>query len=361
MPLQEIPLICDNALSKSLASHIAHTLEFLLHLANSGDKADHLIGVSVKALDLLAKIHQPAAFCIDWHAACSRFPNRCFHSRVSDQLMKKHLWKPTAEDQTIDVRNAGIPERTKINKLCALPFKRFETGRIIKRKSFIPRHADAYIFNLEFCFAFLDFQQRSLSCHVQDCLCIYPFSSSFPHVLNERLRFNFRHGSKAQMTLRCLQCIVPVESPQYRHMDLLHDLAHHRFMSVCAQTIQDDPCDMDIRIIFPKAKRRRSDAVTHRFAVEYQHHRCLEFLCDIRRRTDAIRTTIIEPHDSFDNGNIRPFRQRGKCRYQSVRRCHPGIQIIGISPGRLSMKSGINIVRTYFERLYSISLGMKIS
>ena len=37
MPLQEIPLICDNALSKSLASHIAHTLKFLMHLANSGN------------------------------------------------------------------------------------------------------------------------------------------------------------------------------------------------------------------------------------------------------------------------------------------------------------------------------------
>ena len=64
------------------------------------------------------------------------------------------------------------------NKFHEMPFKRFETGRIIKRKSFIPRHADAYIFNLEFCFAFLDFQQRSLSCHVQDCLCIYPVSTS---------------------------------------------------------------------------------------------------------------------------------------------------------------------------------------
>ena len=84
------------------------------------------------------------------------------------------------------------------------------------------------------------------------------------------------------MTLRRLEAIVPMVGADDRHMDFLHHIPHHGFMTVRAQPIQNHAGDMGIPVIFPKSQSRGSDTVAHGLAVQHKDNRRFEPFGNIR-------------------------------------------------------------------------------
>ena len=274
--------------------------------------------------------------------------------------MKEHFREAAAKDEAVYLGDFLVAKRAEIDELSAQALQGFEAGGIVEGESFVSGHADADFFLGRFAARLFGFQERRMSGDFQERLGVHPFPGGFAHVTDDFLSLDFRHRREAQVALRCLQAVVPVEGTDDRHVDFFHHFPHHGFVAVGAQAIQDDPGDMDVRVVFAEAQGGSGDAVAHGLAVQHQDHRRMKLLRDVGSGADAIGPAVVEAHDPFDDGNIRALGERREGRRQALRRRHPGVQVVRIPSGSLAMEARVDVVRPHFEWLHGEALGVEI-
>src|SRR6266699_5213695 len=112
-------------------------------------------------------------------------------------------------------------------------------------------------------------------------------------------------------------------------------------------------CDLYLWIEMLKPQHHSGCTPCHGTCVNDQHDRCLEDLCNLGSTSHVAGATlaIIEPHHSFDHGDLSRSGRPAKNVQHTAGWHHPGIQVIagsGCSQGEMGR---IDIVRSNFEGL----------
>src|SRR5579884_323551 len=133
-------------------------------------------------------------------------------------------------------------------------------------------------------------------------------------------------------------------------------------MACSPNSIRNDSYNMYLWIEVLKSQHNSGSTPRHCTCIYYQHDRCREQLCNLSSTSHiaCAALSIVESHDSFNNGDI----GRGSSATKNVEHTagghHPGIQVIaGLGCGKGEM-GRIDIVRSNFEWLHPYASSMQM-
>lgn len=122
-------------------------------------------------------------------------------------------------------------------------------------------------------------------------------------------------------------------------------------MPLTADSVSDEARDLKRGVEGRKPMSQRRDAAGHASCVADEQHRSLQPLGNLGRRAFVARrrSSVEEPHHSFDQRDVCPPRRMGERREDRFTPHHPSIEVMRGRAGRAHVVGRIEIIRAAFE------------
>lgn len=102
----------------------------------------------------------------------------------------------------------------------------------------------------------------------------------------------FARLHKPQMAFRQNQCNIARQCSQNRNAQRLEGIAQHGFMTSATDTIKHQACNEHVLAEPAEAGNQRGNGMGLFCAIDHQHYRQIEQLCQISRRTLPVQSAV---------------------------------------------------------------------
>ena len=154
------------------------------------------------------------------------------------------------------------------------------------------------------------------------------------------------------MPLRQLQLRVPMQDAVDRQANPCHCLPQYGLMGHRTDTVQEYTGQPHIPVIFTEPQSQRRCRSSHGFCINDKQHRGFQQLGYFRCGTDALTSSVIQAHYTFDDSQLCLSHGASKSRGQYCPRHQPCIQILPRPSRGQLMIAGIDIIRACLKRLH---------